>query len=771
MSRYTITASIVLSLLIVSTESQGPSTTTRDDRKQLHLLNILPFPDGRPDSGWDRALELMPAAQLAADQINNASDLLPGYKINLTVIDSEACGHTTIVKGLVNTYKAVLDSRKPYNVVGLTGLFCSSVTNVVAPLFSYPNITYLQLAGSTTPAHRDIDRYPWLVHLISSSTTFTDALFALMNEFNWKNLAMIHDSLGIFFTSVALEVKEFTLNSPDFNLTLAIPVTSGTIDTNMVFENLVQSRSRIVFVSGTVPECVLIMCEAYNRNALYPGYVYIFHDRSTFDFINNANITNCTPQQLRVAINGVIFMQYELASEDEETLVSNVTYKEYHDEYIRRLEMVESSMNVKLDKNNVYANAMYDEVWSFALALNDSLGEISDQNITLDDLSLDQNEALATILTKHVLQLSFQGASGFVKFGANREESSGVRYYQVIDNEERAIAVYNPDAATNDTIKVLEDAIQLPSDTFDQRIHLLPLWLTVLFTVISSMCVIFTTVVLIFVIVLRKRTEIKASSLKLSYIIFAGCYIMFIAAQMRTMSRGYPISSDTIFTLVCNIEVWFANLGINIIFSTLLMRLMRIHHIFKAYGKVGKYWRDEYILLWIAMICSGGLLLYVVWTAYDLIRKVTTIEYRYEANLPFFESTSICSCDYLSIWLIVGFSYSGAIIAVVMFLAIQTRKIKLAAYKDTKKINAFIFAVVASLATLMPLWFLTEKAIRSEIAGHITISLAFLSVGFLCQLFIFLPQVYITLRNIRTEKFAKEHGLPMKRRKTQFSQL
>ena len=43
----------------------------------LYLLNVQAYPDNRPFAGWDRGLDLIPGGHLAAEQINNNSNILP----------------------------------------------------------------------------------------------------------------------------------------------------------------------------------------------------------------------------------------------------------------------------------------------------------------------------------------------------------------------------------------------------------------------------------------------------------------------------------------------------------------------------------------------------------------------------------------------------------------------------------------------------------------------------------------------------------------------
>ena len=64
------------------------------------------------------------------EQINNRSDILPRYKLEVINVYSEPCGVSSINYGLANTYSELVDPSR--TVVGLTGLFCSSVTDLLA---------------------------------------------------------------------------------------------------------------------------------------------------------------------------------------------------------------------------------------------------------------------------------------------------------------------------------------------------------------------------------------------------------------------------------------------------------------------------------------------------------------------------------------------------------------------------------------------------------------------------------------------------------------
>ena len=149
------------SLLVIFSLIFGGSTTSsaniQTNCSTLCLLNVVPYPDDGDNAGWDRGLDLVPAGHLAAAQINNHSELLSGYKLELIDIDSESCGRNTITKGVVNMHMELVTpifNDKSSCIVGIIRLYCSMVTNALAPIVSRLGVDYVKLAASTSPEHR-----------------------------------------------------------------------------------------------------------------------------------------------------------------------------------------------------------------------------------------------------------------------------------------------------------------------------------------------------------------------------------------------------------------------------------------------------------------------------------------------------------------------------------------------------------------------------------------------------------------------------------------
>ena len=124
----------VCALLIVNTiSSTCPNIIATGETKPLYLLTLVPYPDSRNTARLEEGLGTIPGASVARDEINNRTNLLPGYHIELIVESTEACSHTETSSGLASLVKYTV-SPPCHPVVAVAGLFCSSHTSVLSPV-------------------------------------------------------------------------------------------------------------------------------------------------------------------------------------------------------------------------------------------------------------------------------------------------------------------------------------------------------------------------------------------------------------------------------------------------------------------------------------------------------------------------------------------------------------------------------------------------------------------------------------------------------------
>jgi len=78
---------VVLLLLVSAARCQKPiSDGVEENVTVLHLLTLVP--------PGDVAGYLLPAAELAVDNITARDDLLPGYKLEIITAETETCDET-----------------------------------------------------------------------------------------------------------------------------------------------------------------------------------------------------------------------------------------------------------------------------------------------------------------------------------------------------------------------------------------------------------------------------------------------------------------------------------------------------------------------------------------------------------------------------------------------------------------------------------------------------------------------------------------------------
>ena len=162
----------------------------------LQLLVVLNVQGGHEVPRWDRGAEILPAAQLAVERINEDFNFLPEYHLELVPVDTGACTYDFNGEALINFLHQI--TQEDQHIVGVVGLFCTSVAQLISPLAGHRGISLLQIAGSASPVLHNQDKYPYLWHMISSSTAYVEAVYRMMDEFGWTNIAVIGSTGGLY---------------------------------------------------------------------------------------------------------------------------------------------------------------------------------------------------------------------------------------------------------------------------------------------------------------------------------------------------------------------------------------------------------------------------------------------------------------------------------------------------------------------------------------------------------------------------------------------
>ena len=704
---------------------------------KLKLLLVLPLdplyeedPINREVSRWDRGLEILPGAQLAVEAINKDKHLLPGYELEIVNKSVDPCiplGVQTNLDAFVPFAKGVLDD----NIVGMLGLFCYELLRSLSPLAGREEYGLFQLSGTISPHVRgNRQRYTHLNFAVPSEAAFYETVFTLMSELEeWTNLLVIDDSffdLSRVWNSTQLVQNDLNVSFLEFDR-----------QSSTMISEIRRSKNNVVFVSLGAKDTADLLCEAHDNGLLWPYYVWIVQDHEINDLAYYAH-GSCTTKKLTEALQNTTLLRYQYEQVDTlRKLVTGTTYDEYLQQYTKVLN--ESGGNLKY---NQYASVMHDSVWAFALALNQSLDTIARCNMTVIDFMKEfGREQLTNTIEANLQTLSFEGVGGHVQFNGDYDVDALVDVTLAgSSGTYTSIGYYNQ--SLRSLVVTLNKTLPSP-DPFPRDYNLIPLPITVLLIVLVILCFILTTIMFILFIKYRRYSEIKAASPYLSMLMFAGTYLIMLSTLMQAILTAIVSpAGSTDSNILCGSVIAGNVVGISLIFSTLLLRMLRIYRIFSYFGKTGKIWSDKVLAVIVLLVIGGDVVLLVVWFTVDPFTVKEHIVYRFTDNdrVPYYEVSQYCSSDTIDLWFSLTFGKMAVLFVVVVFLAIKTRRIQKANFKDTKKVNIYIFLTVMIIATLIPVWFLLKET-RNEIVMGIVIYLSFGSVGLLNQLMLFSPKV------------------------------
>ena len=121
--------------------------------------------------------------------------------------------------------------------------------------------------------------------------------------------------------------------------------------------------------------------------------------------------------------------------------------------------------------------------------------------------------------------------------------------------------------------------------------------------------------------------------------------------------------------------------------------MLRVYHIFTIRGheKPSILWYNSALFIYTLLIIAPKVSVLILWSAVDVYR---------EENIPYAHSSESltsheqCRSKHSIVWMTLLALYDSILSVSVVTVAIKTRKIRYARYRDTKKVNLLIFLVL-----------------------------------------------------------------------------
>ena len=786
MNEFPSKTSLILLLLLFSSKnfvlnSNGTSPTNVADANNerptlIHVLAFVPVTDdGQVGTHlhpkWTDGEAILPSAYLAQNEISNLSNFLNGYQLEVLPVRIPLCD---LNEGIFHFVKEVVLNEN--NIVGVVGYFCHNIAKHISELLQHKELNLIQISATFDSLFELDETFGGVSHhqhvILPFSQSIARAVVKMLLRLNWSRVAVITTQK---FSNYVDQQQSFLELAEEFsiNVSLTMEISDISYRSESVPKEFLRELQnfgvKIIIAFLSPSEAVDILCSAYLNGFTWPNYAWIFTEVITTEILTQSKF--CTKNTSLFAIDNTIFFSHQARTPtDNDTLPSGLNYSVYYDAYLQKLYQLSEQLAYDL-QSNPYANVLYDSVWALALTLNRSLSILNERNLSLANISQARGE-IFDVMDEQLSELSFHGATGFLNFSHDRaavHSTVHILHYQ--NNQQMVIGSYNIELDT--LILNITSLGDIPSDTLERVFILYPTWLMAILLVLIVACFILTTVLMFLFFRYRKKPAIKATSNTLSLCMFVGCYLLLTSSLFHTITSSM-IRKESLRAFNCMLDIYLIAIGLDTVLATVIAKTIRIYHIFHKFGKVSRIFSDPGLFVIILMIVFGRIILLVIWTCLDISSVVDVEEFISQSVPPYYQVSEQCYARHLGIWLGLHFGYSAILMLIMVLLAILTRNIKREYFKDSKKINTLVMALVFDLWIFMPMW-LILRLVGAIIPSRLAYCFGALIASLLCQVFLIMPKVLPLMLQkctcFNTSRAGFYNMLPFRHRRRRQSQL
>ena len=731
--------------LVLSSGTSTPLPTIR-------LLLLLPWRDN-VYSGWGPGPDLLAAARVAVAEVNNNTNVLPGYKLEVIEARQEPCGAAVNNVGVTSIVRYATTSP----LAGIVGLFCSSSTGPLSQLIGRDGMDLISLTIANSPIFNDdISLYKHVWFFLGSGSMYAELMTAILDQFNWKRIAIVTEVENNYYFGISDDMINEINKYPDKQLVLKGDVLGlGDYEYDEIIDNIKVKGVFVIFVTMSYPMTAKLLCLAAKNNMVWPNYAWLLIEKNSLPQI--VSESNCREEEILTGLKGALLLSYKLVPDDPSStlLSSNKTYQDYLDRFSHTHETVkmEYPQITTADGDFRWGALAYDQIWAYSIALHHALPELSQMNVSIEEYGIGQPD-VTRVIEDQLAKLDVEGTASRIKFNEYRQVSTDIKILQIRNCTEILVGIYNSFSPDDFNITLTEDP---PEDSVTPELVVLPLSVAVVIFIASTGLLMFVTLNLLSMLCLRNTRVVRATSIFLSTLMFVGCYLECLSTIIIiTTAVVHSPEYASLMTILCNVSFVTGLMGVYLIVFTMVLRLARTFRIFNHFGKLGLLWSDKSLFVIIVLFSNIPTFLVIISVFTDQLTYTTDIVYNQDQFPITATQRGWCSFKYEFVWMILAYCPVVIAIAVLLFLAIQTRSIKRKDFKDTKKINIFIFTVTSSI----PLIFLVYQMLRAlhlYIYSDLILGIGYLEICFLCQTILFVPKLCPVL-------YRRGRGIPEEKR-------
>ncbi|KAJ1373423.1 hypothetical protein KIN20_035815 [Parelaphostrongylus tenuis] len=565
----------------------------------------------------------------------------------------------------------------------------------------------------------------------------------LFEKFRWKKITILQ-SVEEVFTSTAKDLEELGRRKG-----IRVERQSFYGDPTDAMKTLRRQDARVIVGLFYVTEARKVLCQAYHHKLYGRKYTWFFIGwyADTWYVPPPEEHLNCTTEQMVEAAQYHFTTESVMLSRDENATISGMTGKEFQ---ARLTAMLSPDSDPANTGGFPEAPLAYDAVWALALAFNCTRNRLP-PNIRLEQFTYD-NQMMADILFECVKNTLFKGVSGKVMFSDSGDRIARTQIEQMQNGKYVVMGFY--DTTTQelewygkekwysskgpppDSTIVRESILTVASELY---------YSVAVFAFIGLALALGT---FIFNNKYSFRGIVVHSQPQCNNIMITGCSLCIASLFLMGLpSEGIALPQSA-FPILCHSRISILMIGFTFAYGSMFAKVWIVHRMSANENQqLASQQKDEPILpgqfyTVIAPFFVIDLVIIVCWIVFDPLQR---IEQRFPLLEPPIGSDDdvmllpileLCQSSQQEIWIGLVLGYKCLLLVFGLFLAYESRNLKLRYVNDSRLVGLAIYNVAILSLVTGPV---TTLLIRSQANANF----AFVAVTVLLCTYISLGLVFI----------------------------
>ncbi|XP_047493444.1 uncharacterized protein LOC125042026 [Penaeus chinensis] len=372
---------------------------------------------------------------------------------------------------------------------------------------------------------------------------------------------------------------------------------------------------------------------------------------------------------------------------------------------------------------------------------------------------------IADLILERMQELRFRGVSGPISFDC--PDRVGVTaFYQIQGGAPVKVALYHPEGESLDLSCPGCQALVWPggevpaSRVFKLRVETVDPAAFILMSSLATLGIFMALAFLAFNLTHRRLKYIKLSSPRLNNTTVVGSVLVYTAVILLGLDHA-TLPSPQYFPVVCTARAYLLSAGFSLAFGSMFTKTYRVHQIFTRSNSAGvvknKLLKDKQLIGVIMVLLVVDIIIVSAWMGVDpMTRHLHNLTLEEHREVVFQPQVEVCRSEHTSEWLGALYVYKGLLVSVGVYMAWETRHVKIPALNDSQYIGMSVYnVVITSIIVIVAANVLGE---RTTLAYVIITTLVFVSTTTtLCLLFI--PKILTILRKVEEDPIVESMGL------------